>query len=224
MKTITIPDLHGKDYWRDHVDPSEYDLMVFLGDYVDSWDVSNTYIKYCLESVISLKKEFPEKVVLLLGNHEFNYLYPDIKYRCSGFRPEAYHDLHHLLYENRTLFKASHQIDNYLWLHAGIHRGWEKFRFPLNTNISVADQLNDAFDQNKQELFDVGIMRGGNKHVGGPFWVDKSLLSNKPLLGYHQIVGHNPVDDITKIEIDDDTSVTYCDCLDTRMEFYKLEI
>jgi len=67
-------------------------------------------------------------------------------------------------------------------------------------------------------------MRGGFTNVGGPFWVDKSLLSPKPLEHYHQIVGHNRIDAIKTINIEDNTSITYCDCLDNNIKLYELEL
>jgi len=54
MKTITIGDLHGKDYWK-NIDIEKYDKVIFLGDYVDSFNESNDGIYNNLKEVIELK-------------------------------------------------------------------------------------------------------------------------------------------------------------------------
>lgn len=35
MKTLTIGDLHGLPHWK-RIDSEQYDVIIFLGDYVDS--------------------------------------------------------------------------------------------------------------------------------------------------------------------------------------------
>ena len=221
MKIITIPDLHGRTCWQE-INPNEYDLMVFLGDYTDSYTESNLDIKSNLLSVISLKKHHYDKVVLLLGNHELFYWFLNTRFRCSGNRNEIMHDFYQIFKENRELFKVAHQIKNYLWTHAGVHHGWYQYEFPFSS-YNVADDINDAFRQNVDSLFHVGMRRGGFKDVGGPFWLDKYHLSKKPLPNYHQIVGHTPVKKITTIDYHN-ASVTFCDCLMYEEEYYVLKI
>jgi hypothetical protein len=68
-KAVFIGDTHGdfdatETVFRDYFKP-EYTL-VFLGDYVDRGDQSMENIEFLLER----KKEAPEKVFLLAGNHE----------------------------------------------------------------------------------------------------------------------------------------------------------
>jgi predicted MPP superfamily phosphohydrolase len=85
MKHIAIGDLHGRDTWQ-QVNTKLYDKVIFLGDYVDSHTLSDLVILENLKKIIALKKRPPEKVVLLLGNHDAHYLhYP--RFECSGFRP-----------------------------------------------------------------------------------------------------------------------------------------
>jgi hypothetical protein len=53
--------------------------------------------------------------------------------------------------------------------------------------------------------------------VGGPVWVDRRMVSQKPLTGYHQIVGHSKVKDIQVYDFkkDPDTSITFIDVFDS---------
>jgi predicted MPP superfamily phosphohydrolase len=69
MRIIAIGDLHGKDCWLT-IDPDKYDKIIFVGDYVDASDISREKIVENLEQVIAFKLKHPEKVELLLGNHD----------------------------------------------------------------------------------------------------------------------------------------------------------
>ena len=61
---------------------------------------------------------------------------------------------------------------------------------------------------------------------GGIFWADKYEIEDDPLMGYHQIVGHNKTRNgvLVSNHFGADTSVTWVDCLDSCTEFFKLEI
>ena len=39
-----------------------------------------------------------------------------------------------------------------------------------------------------------------------------------------QITGHNPIDDITTVNINDETNITFCDVLHKKVEYYVLNI
>ena len=102
MKIIVVPDLHGKTVWK-QIEPLNYDKIVYIGDYLDSWTATNQEIENNLLDIIELKKKYPDKVILLLGNHELSYsFYPN--FRCAGFRPEARPTLEHILNENKKLY------------------------------------------------------------------------------------------------------------------------
>ena len=91
MKVIAIGDLHGKDCWKE-VDFSRFDKVIFLGDYTDSFSETDEEIFTNLREIVHLKKTNREKFVLLLGNHDVQYLHFPY-YNCSGFRPEAQKEL-----------------------------------------------------------------------------------------------------------------------------------
>ena len=223
-KILSIGDIHGLDVWKEFEDipqlltysgvEPEYDYYVFVGDYVDSFEKSNVEILFNLKEIIEFKRNYPKNVILLLGNHDIQYLTSYKEHGCTGFRPEAYFDLHEIFRKNRELFQLAFQIDNYVWTHAGIHRGWYHYDFPY-TSTSIADDLNIAFLENHKSIFQVSYLRGGFSTQGGPLWADKRETSIKPLKGYHQIVGHTRVSDIMEVKFKDKkTSITYIDCLE----------
>ena len=225
MKIIAIGDLHGKDCWKG-VDIKKYDTIIFIGDYTDSYVLPNEAIYESLLQLIALKKANPEKVILLLGNHDIQYLFfPD--FRCSGFRPESQSDLTALFLSNTECFQVAFQHMNYLFTHAGVSNSWMnqftdlKDAFKREKN-SMSDALNKVYhSENYSSLFDVGKIRGGSSDFGGILWADESETNSDYLKGVHQIVGHSPMETITTYG-DSHSSITYIDVLDTKTEFYEL--
>lgn len=215
----------------------EYDKYIFAGDYTDSFDVEDRDILMNLLHIIRFKRLYPNHVILLWGNHDVSYYinqpWLPLRYWCSGFRGTMHHDLYTIFNESYNYFQLSFQIDKYIWTHAGIHDGWyrhrflpalkdfDNFGFKLDT---LSDKLNFAFDRKMECIFDVDPLRGGTgTKVGGPLWLHKSFAIHKPLTGYHQITGHNPVRDIETIVMKN-RSITLCDCLGDIDKFYTLNI
>lgn len=247
FKIMTISDTHGKNVWKEFGDIEyllsdddlkkipNWDKYVFLGDYVDSFDLSNEIIEKNLLEIIRFKKLYPEHVELLWGNHDVNYFvnkpWNEMYGHTSGYRAEAHHDLFEIFDKNKKLFKVAYQKNNYLFTHAGVHFGWYHFvftksikKYPEFEDMGVGEQLNTAFEYNIKCLHDIDWYRGGNQKQGGPFWCSKDLLWNKPLKNTHQIVGHTAINDVTIRKINDSTSVTFCDVLQYKKSFYTVII
>jgi hypothetical protein len=230
MKTLTIGDLHGHSTWK-RINPEDYDILIFLGDYMDSLFVDDDEMVLNLEEVISLKQRYPEKVKLLIGNHEISYLYRP--YRASGYRYSIAEKVRNLLERNTELFQLSFQHQQNLWTHAGLHNEYYLQRIMLcirENDQNLSDTLERLYKHMYEHLFEVGPERGGfgKKAIGGPFWLHSTRLLENPLKGFHQIVGHTPVKSIEHHVPDDhdpDTTVTLCDCIERGdRSFYELEI
>lgn len=73
MKIIIVPDVHGRDFWREpcYERYDEFDKIIFLGDYLDHYSGESTYEHDIdtLIDVIGFKKTYSDKVILLIGNH-----------------------------------------------------------------------------------------------------------------------------------------------------------
>ena len=217
MKTVSIGDTHGKAAANVVAGIiNEHDKFIFLGDYVDSPSIGNLQMGKNLSEIIKLKKTYPEKIVLLWGNHDIHYLLGD-DYFCSGYRPEMKQELHEIFYSNYDLFQLSFQAGSYLWTHAGISAWWFEFRFsPFAEKqlkkASVAELLNIAFDKRYKPIFDAGYLRGGDAETGGPLWCDIEELENDPWTQLNQIAGHNRVDKIQRIT-SHDKEIVFIDVL-----------
>jgi len=230
IKTITVGDLHGRTYWED-INPNDYGYIVFVGDYTDSFHLSNLEIKINLKKLIDFKRKYPDKVILLLGNHDLAYYWYISTSGTSGFKIEALADLYELfrIESDKDFFQAAFQIENCIWTHAGIHHLWYEKYVPdmiekYNIKGNLAEILNILFESNYKPLYynAVGI-RGGTAPEAGPFWLHLTDAYNNVLNGYHHIFGHTYRDEIVHHTLNKDTSLT---CIDTgnRKEFYELEI
>jgi UDP-2,3-diacylglucosamine pyrophosphatase LpxH len=265
-RILSIGDIHGDDLWMDFTHGSTYDYkiwrnsvdegedpmcnlwkdqphykldkIIFIGDYVDSFTLSNEKIKQNLLDIIHLKNMMPDKVVLILGNHDVQYIVPN--QICSGFRSEMAIDLEEIFRNNRKLFKLAHREKNYLWTHGGVTKMWlEKEAIPclmwpdrfhsLNRQYvekPIDEMLNFMWEANKDAIFKNNIESGGFSMWSGPLWTRKQL-NQYPLKDFNQIVGHTPTQEIKKYswEHEDKTYTNYhIDCMGFIEEPLILEI
>lgn len=227
MRIISIGDIHGHQTWK-KVNPDDWDLIIFVGDYVDSFNVSDEDMVNNLADIIEFKKSYPDKVILLLGNHDIQYMFKD--FGCSGFRPQLLPTLNIMFNENRSLFQVAYQYDRYLWSHAGVSKAWykkyEEHLSLLDKDETLADRINEiSYTSLNWILHEVGSIRGGLRYnEGGVTWADRSETMNNSLEDYHQIVGHTPIKEITTYNSNAFTSITYIDCLGKSGQFYELEV
>ncbi len=85
-KWIAIGDIHGRDTWKPIVNSEidNVDRIIFVGDYFDSFHIPmQTQISNFLD-ILELKRKYPDRVVLLIGNHDYHYM-RSVKQTYSGF-------------------------------------------------------------------------------------------------------------------------------------------
>lgn len=278
MKILSIGDIHGKDAWKfithnssyeynlwrtaidngvspysqqfKHLNYFNYDKIIFIGDYVDAFKVTNVVILHNLNEIIHLKRTLGDKVVLILGNHDIQYfIHGQI---CTGYRAEMYFDLNTIFKTNLDLFKLAHEEvgkdgSKYLWTHAGVTSGWydvliknmlnPKFRFHEIVkendifNKTVAEVLNLAWSLNLDVIYHIDPISGGYDLWAGPLWVRPDRFNNYPLVGYNQIVGHTHQatikivnEDTSGNKFEGDFKHYFIDCLDYEYTPLILEI
>ena len=134
MRILSLGDVHGRDRWMFHTHGSpydfnlwkttvengvpgdcdfwddhpymEYDKIIFVGDYADSHDLKNETILENLRNIVFFKKAVPNRVELLIGNHDIQYFIPNEI--CSGYRGEMEHDLKEIYTDKEAGFKLAH--------------------------------------------------------------------------------------------------------------------
>ena len=218
IKWLIIPDVHGREFWRE---PVKFTLaatnanIVFLGDYHDPYPHEWDYDVDCesrsvknFKEIIDLKKKYPDRVVLLIGNHDCGYAIGDdicssrMDHRNRG-------ELEKIFQENRDLFQLAAECDiagrHIVFSHAGILKGWVRMVWgeeeTAEPTFNVVDQLNQAWSEDQwavlNALGDYDRYRGwGGFQYGSPVWSDiRSWVRVTPeeTFGFN-IVGHTQLD------------------------------
>lgn len=233
MKILAVGDLHGRTCWQ-KINFDDYEKVIFIGDYVDGYVYSDNEVYTNFMHLIDAKVKYPKKIVLLLGNHDIQYLYYP-SYRCSGFRLNMQRQLTAVFNQYKELFQLAFQLKQYLFTHAGVSSSWyhNLLRYVdvkcptirIDEFVSVAETLNTLENTLARDvLHQISIYRGGTENHGGITWADKLELEREPLHGFSQIVGHTPVPSIQRIDKNADTSVTFIDVLGTEEKFYELSV
>ena len=210
---VAIGDVHGLSEWKPIVRKHEGCRIVFLGDYLDPYEyVPRRQLLQNLCEIMSLKEKHPDKVVLLLGNHDLHY-FCDNAVLGSRFDFQIEKEASQLFLRNIGLFQYAYQEDNWIFTHAGISRQWFDNDFQGNFDEPIDRQLNHPCADQLPALFRVGLARGGKcGSMGGIFWADIEELK-EPLPGFIQVVGHNRVDDVTEHVGTGGGKIIFCDCL-----------
>ena len=218
---IVFGDIHGSTFWETVVDENPACRYIFLGDYLDPYkNVPEWQLIENLKKIIQFKKERPDDVILLLGNHDMHYFCSDM-YPCSRFDFFIAKEVSVLFRENIHLFMYAFQVDNCIFSHAGISEKWFLEDFKGNADKNIADQLNNPLPEQLSSLCRCGEARGGESGtVGGIFWADVTELFEL-LPGYTQVVGHNRVNDVCE-HTNNGGRIIFCDCL-FHEKYLKLE-
>jgi len=219
--TIVFGDIHGSMYWQKVVNENPACRYIFLGDYLDPYEVIPSYqLTGNLKKIIQLKKDYEEDVILLLGNHDLHYIHAHIE-PCWRYDYEIEDAAHALFTENIHLFTYAFQVDKWIFTHAGISEKWFLDDFKGVRYKNIAEQLNNPSPEQMTAINRCGKWRGGDRNmVGGIFWADVSELYD-PLPGYTQVVGHNRVDDICEYA-NNGGRIIFCDCLYNK-KYLKLD-
>ncbi|ODN31220.1 metallophosphoesterase family protein [Fervidobacterium thailandense] len=172
----------------DEVSPSEYDKLIFLGDYIDRGPDS----KAVVELLIELSKK--HKCVFIRGNHEQMlldvldggedpYLWlingAQATWRSYGTLEALKNDQTHLDFFRSTVYYHIESVDgiDYLFVHGGVRP-----RIPLE-------------QQNPQDLL----------------WIREEFILKRHHLPYIVVFGHTPMEDvfIAEDKIGIDTGCVY---------------
>lgn len=222
-KLLVIGDVHGKDCWQNIVEKESWDKIIFLGDYFDPYR-KNVDCCANFNAILQFKKNNPEKVVLLLGNHDYQYL-PGIDYgRYSRFNrwlaPRITSSISSALSQN--LMQLAYQEGNVVFTHAGITDCWYKIKCLNQTSKTgieyVAENINKT-DLDKFRFSDASWDVYGESTDNSPLWIRDNALKQNPLKGIKQVVGHTRQ---SKIKSSDDKCLWWIDVLDSTEEYLSI--
>lgn len=236
---MIIPDVHGRTFWKEKVykllNYDENTHIVFLGDYVDPYQYEGIFPEDAipiLEEIIDLKKSNPNRITLLLGNHDCGYIWSDV---CASRRDRKnYNEISNLFSKNLDLFDLAYSCElggkKYLLTHAGVHKQWFDLVFGQNSEYypKIDMFLNNWLHSDQENIEDcLGIysyFRGYTPdNYGSCIWADvrewSDELYNASLnedLGWYQIFGH------TQLELDPIIKKDFA-CIDTRRYYILTE-
>ena len=232
MKVLVLGDIHGRKYWRQVIanNVGKVDKVIFLGDYLDPYIdeiENNPELMECsnfedskgllnmLNNIISLKKNEPDKYILLTGNHTCSYIWSKF-HAASRTDYNNWEKYHKFFLENLEYFNLVWIENNVIFSHAGIteewaQRVWEELEYPndeLSSVLEIATMFQDTplSDFNKHYInviSDISYYRGGDLLVGSCEWADLRehvdiVNSTTKILpkgedGIYQIFGHTQV-------------------------------
>lgn len=137
---MIIPDLHGRKFWRQSIanNIDKVDKVIFLGDYLDPYQneiEENPELMECeyfgdsenllkmLEHIVSLKKNEPNKYILLTGNHTDSYIWSEFN-AATRTDYKNWKKYHKFFSQNLEYFNLVWIENDCIFSHAGISEGW----------------------------------------------------------------------------------------------------
>lgn len=242
MKIVIIGDIHGHNSWKTIIeDNKDSDKFIFLGDYVDSFNISPEEQIKNLNELLDFKEKNSDKVILLRGNHdtsELGYSWAECsgKNRCieEGISKERFLNLTQWIYiDNFNLkeVKKDEEGNSYeeisehkiIFSHAGVTNLWLK-----NTNLTL-DKINDELPSDIFGFWPDDSIAGmydcyGTSKTQGPLWIRPSTLVKDNVSGYDQVIGHTHTKSITncKQSAKEKRNIWLCDTLDVH-EYLTIE-
>lgn len=231
-KVLFIGDIHGLPQWREIALDAlkKFQEVVFLGDYLDSFNISPALQLENLKSIIAFLRNKPNhgKITALLGNHDYAYIKSFSA--ISGYQHNQAFIYKELLEKNIDLFSIAwgytSDTGKYtLATHAGLtHKFWNYNILPLFNKWMFLDMISDGNGPSSLQIHEilnylidksdlmwkVGSMRGG---VGtpGPLWADYIELLSDPYPDINQVFGHTAKQSISMDFIKD----SFYACIDT---------
>lgn len=207
MKQIILGDIHGHDSWKKILEKEDdYDKVIFLGDYHDSFSIPSKDIISNFKSIVKLKNSQKDKVILLIGNHDYHYMRSSVS-QFSGFRGElklAQQDLLEELVRNDILQVCYKDGQNRLYSHAGVSKSWCEDNFMDGIDLEYIDQdINNLFKENLYAFdfkYKISSSPYGDNIYQGPLWIRPNSLYQDAIDGVDQVIGHTQPREITIIK------------------------
>lgn len=205
---LIIPDVHGRTFWRSAIQKYPDLPTIFLGDYLDSYTHYDGILPseafWEFQKILQYKKDNPERVTLLLGNHDVHYFGACLN---SSRKDLINQDKIATLFEsNLSFFKLAEFVKaedkQFLFTHAGIIPEWIALHFTgidLSDTAHLSKMLNDQLgnldnfkDFVADALMDRSASRWGSAKYPSMVWADVEdhLYQKVPLPNVYQIFGH----------------------------------
>ena len=205
---IIIPDIHGRSFWlKPARDFGGKEHFVFLGDYLDPYSYEGITPEQAFDmfqAVLDFKESYPDKVTLLLGNHDLHY----IDYHLEGGRYDYLNGMfiRELILDHADWFQMAFETEaggkKFLMTHAGVLHGWlqaNRDALGIADSGEIVPKLNAMWADEwhrrvlLRTLADIPYSRWGHSQYGSPIWNDVDDIDDnlEEVAGYYQIFGHS---------------------------------
>lgn len=209
MKIVVIGDIHGHDSWQRVLNHEKsFDKVIFLGDYWDSFSVNSKDQEENYIEIQKFRDGNPDKVVTLLGNHDYHYLYPT---KYSGWKLNTKLLASPLLEADIRVGKLPYiyRHEDIIFSHAGVTKYWmDKVAQCTLEELEKGEVQLRHFDWNGR----LGQDPYGDTISNSPIWVRPYSLKQDFLEGYKQVVGHTNSTGLKNVYNFMET-LYFCDCL-----------
>lgn len=226
-KVLVIPDVHGRTFWKEAVNKyyDEVDKVIFLGDFHDPYEFEGITRKMSIDNfkeVIEWINEHKEKTVMLIGNHDCQYIFPTFdtkaRYDMGNMRM-----LFNLFNSMKDFWKLAYECSigdkPYMFSHAGLMKSWYELEKNTIGDLTV-ENINKLVETHKgiATLTDLSNYRtwiGGDK-AGSIVWSDYRERYDdveENFGDWYQVFGHTR-QDAEKPVIEEKWA-----CLDCRLAF-----
>lgn len=202
MKIVALGDTHGRVIWKDIVDQEimSADKFIMIGDYFDTHGggVSGNKQIVNFKELLQLKREYPDKIVLLFGNHDFHYI-KGIGETYSGYQSSYAIDIGAAIGDAITegLVQMCYKYENFVFTHAGVTMTW-----CVDNEVDITDletSINDLF-KFKPAAFKFAMgdnySNTGNDVTQPPIWVRPESLLRDMVDNITCVVGHTTVKEV----------------------------
>lgn len=218
MKVAAIGDIHGTTkfidcYKKISENDSDVEKIIVLGDWFDPYeDIDfNAMVERYKEFVNIWKSD--DRIISILGNHDIGgyVVYNDRTNRTerSGKKIQIISDL---IEPNLSESYLTYKIGDYMFSHAGVSQEWLNDIGEYNRTHSRIDYVDAIMNCKKgwaeDQLADIcqfyhydWTRTGDNPHQSC-VWIRPQALCSCAIEGYHQVVGHTRLEEITKVSLD----------------------
>ena len=198
MKILAVADSHGSPVplviARENV--GRFDKIVFLGDFFDHEDEEYCEQKRNFLNTMDFKKRHGGKVSVLLGNHDANYLLPNMR----KWQPEHADEIKSLIVSHLPLLEIFFVDKKWLFSHAGVSGVWLSNFAADDADIFFAQTNADFHSGDFSRLAFCGTDGYGDEVTQNPLWIRPYSLQKSALLGFNQAVGHTALSDSERVK------------------------
>ena len=188
-RILIISDIHGRNFWKTSIDKEfeNSDYVLFGGDYLDPYPWEGITRKEAIrnfQEIIDFKKENKNNVILLIGNHDEQYIDKKSFFVRSRYDSSNAYHVEGMFRENRILFQLAHEETigdkKYLFTHAGLIPQWyEKHKEEIGElTVENLNKLQNS-PHGIKILCEASHYRGGWDQFGSIVWCDVNEMSEE---------------------------------------------